>query len=457
MAVAQQGERPYLAFMPNPTPVRSAIILPSENQTREFDAKLLQACVLAERGHMVVVGARHAIHNAIADFAPGIYVAKDFRKPSERILALIAGLGHSIVAWDEEGLVQPLPALYYQRRYSQKSIAHVQHCFAWGPANRRLMEGAPHWPALPIHNTGNPRLDLLRPELRGFHAPEVARLQKAYGRFVLFDTNFASFNPAVSSVAPILAGQGSDVSPYLAGRKRLFERWKKLVPALAKAIAPVKLIIRPHPAESHAVWQNLAQHAANIEVVHSGSALAWILAAEAMLHSGCTTGLEAYFMGKPAISFRPEALVPLAHDLPDSLSVIVETEAALISTVQDVIAGETDLKGRADQDALADDAAFARCGPLAVDLIAEKLGALTPSGHRQLLSIAKARFRQLEKWTTGLNPRHKTSDAVNALRYPGVTLQEAQDKLQLFASVLGRFDGVHIRPLKPHIFVVQKR
>jgi len=46
---------------------------------------------------------------------------------------------------------------------------------------------------------------------------------------------------------------------------------------------------------------------------------------------------------------------------------------------------------------------------------------------------------------------------VNALRYPGVTLQEAQDKLQLFASVLGRFDGVHIRPLKPHIFVVQKR
>jgi surface carbohydrate biosynthesis protein len=395
-------------------------------------------------------------HNAIADFEPGIYVAKDFRKPSERILSLIAGLGHNIVAWDEEGLVQPLPELYYQRRYTLNAINHVECCFAWGPANRRLLEAAPQWPGLPIHNTGNPRLDLLRPELRGFHGPEVAKLRETYGRFVLFDTNFASFNPAVTSVAPVLAGSGAAVTPYLAGRGRLFERWKKLVPDLARAIAPVKLVIRPHPAESHAVWNTLASGNDNIVVVHAGSALAWILAAEVMVHSGCTTGLEAYFMRRPAVSFRPEALVPLAQDLPDSLSIRTETEADLIDLIKRVIAGEAPPQPTQQQEALADDAAFARNGALAVDLIADVLADLKPSGLRLVSSVAKARLRQIEKWFTGLNPKHKTSRAVNALRYPGVPLADVSEKAQLLSHVLGRFKGVTVQHIQRDIFTVQK-
>ena len=307
----------------------SSIILPSENQTREFDAKLLLACILAERGHQVVIGARHAIHNAIADFPAGIYMAKDFRKPSERILALIAGLGHTLWRGMKKVWCSPCPNFITHAATRETPLPMCVTSSPGGRPNRRLMQGAPQWPDLPIHDTGNPRLDLLRPELRGFHADEVARLRQTHGRFVLFDTNFASFNPAVTSVAPVLADTGGALSPYLQGRKRLFERWKALVPQLAEAMAPAKLIIRPHPAEAHLTWKKIAEKHNNIVVVHEGSALAWILAADAMVHSGCTTGLEAFFMGQMPISFRPESLVPLEQDLPDSLSLIAEDEPSL--------------------------------------------------------------------------------------------------------------------------------
>ena len=440
--------------MSQPANQRSLIILPSENQTREFDAKLLLACALAERGHEVIVGARHDIHNRIADFPPGVYVAKDFRKPSERILPLIAGLGHRIVAWDEEGLVQPIPRLYYERRYSLEALASVEACFAWGPANRLLMERAPNWPKLPIHDTGNPRLDLLRPELRGFHHANIMRLKSQHGRFILFDSNFASFNPALPHAAPVLFEKGGTLSPFLQGRLRLFARWQKLIPQLAKAIAPIKIIVRPHPAESHEIWREIAKPASNIVVAHEGSALAWILASEVMLHSGCTTGLEAAFMGHPVLAFWPEDLTELAADLPDSLSVVLKSEEALVAKVQAVVAGRVVFCATPAQQAVAENAAFALKGPLASDRIAAILTEMQPHGGRTRIAVAKARLRQVEKWLTGLNSRHKTSAKANAMRYPGISHSEVEEKIAAFRHSLRRFDNVKSQPVGRQIYRV---
>ncbi len=47
--------------------------------------------------------------------------------------------------------------------------------------------------------TGNPRFDLLRPELRDYYAPEAARLKKRYGPYLLVNTNFADSNHYMGS------------------------------------------------------------------------------------------------------------------------------------------------------------------------------------------------------------------------------------------------------------------
>jgi surface carbohydrate biosynthesis protein len=435
----------------------NSIILPSENQTREFDGKLLLACVLAEKGYDVVVGARHEIHNHIARFPRSIYVAKDFRKPSERILKIIEDLGHCILAWDEEGLVQPKAELYYQRRYTQTAISHVREVFAWGPANERLMLGAPQWPDIHIHRTGNPRIDLLRPELRDFHKEAVATINANYGRFVLFDSNFASFNPAVKSAAPVMGQQNGIQSPYIESRRQLFERWKKLLPDVAKAILPARLVIRPHPAEDHAVWHELAQGADNMDVVHQGSALPWILAADIMLHSGCTTGIEAYVMGRASISFQPDDTV---FDVPDALSVTAKSESEVIEQVTAAMAGEI-LHFSDNHEAVAENTLYALQGPLAVDRIAEILEQLSKSaggfGNRQRSGALSAQLRHLQKRLTALLPKHKTSKANNRSRYPGVTLLETRAKIESLHNVTKRFPKLEVYCIAEQIYRISNK
>ena len=78
------------------------LIIPSETKSREFEPKLLLACMAASAGYPVIVGSRIHIHNAIARLPRGIYFAKDIARSSTRVFKILKKLGFSIVAWDEE-------------------------------------------------------------------------------------------------------------------------------------------------------------------------------------------------------------------------------------------------------------------------------------------------------------------------------------------------------------------
>jgi surface carbohydrate biosynthesis protein len=434
-----------------------AVILPSENQVREFDAKLLLACVLAERGLRVFVGARHEIHNRIASFPPSVYVAKDFRKQSERILAIVSRLGHGIVAWDEEGFVQPVPELYYSRRFSPVAASFVDTFFAWGEIDARLLSRAPLAVTDRIKVTGNPRLDLLRPELRRFHESAVAAIRQRFPRFVLFNSNFGSLNPQVKA-SRLDVGPMADVARrFWEQRQAAFNAFQEVLPRLAKAIAPVQLVIRPHPAERHALWADLVKDAGNAHVIHEGASLLWILAAAVTFHSGCTTGIEAFLLGKSPIALVPAGVAEDAITLPDVLSERVVDASQLVALIQQRLAGQTPPAPHNGQLAAIGEAAAALFGPLAADRIADIILDLTEQKHspnRRLRAVWQARVRQLEKHLTGLVPGHKTATAANLHRFPGLTLAEVQSRVAQLQDALDRFAGVAAAQRAPNVFEV---
>ena len=47
---------------------------------------------------------------------------------------------------------------------------------------------------IPVEAVGNPRFDLLRPELRSYFADDVADLRHRYGRYILVNSNFGRLN-----------------------------------------------------------------------------------------------------------------------------------------------------------------------------------------------------------------------------------------------------------------------
>ena len=56
--------------MPSAKPL---LVMPVENLVRELDAKLLLACVAAERGFSCVMGSRTEVDFCVGRLPPGIY------------------------------------------------------------------------------------------------------------------------------------------------------------------------------------------------------------------------------------------------------------------------------------------------------------------------------------------------------------------------------------------------
>ena len=166
--------------------MKNSLIIPVENQVREFDPKLLLACIAARRGFSAMIGSRWEIDNRIASFPRSVYLSKSMTARGGKMLQIMHKIGHEVVAWDEEALVHLPPETFFSRRISPAGIKHVSHLFAWGQDNADLWRQYPSLsPKTPIHTTGNPRGDMLRPEMRGFYAKEVKELRSSYGDFIL--------------------------------------------------------------------------------------------------------------------------------------------------------------------------------------------------------------------------------------------------------------------------------
>ena len=171
------------------------LLIPVENQVREFDAKLLLAFIAAKRGFSSVIGSRREMEFRIASFPRSLYLSKSMTIRSALLFKVAHKVGHHIVAWDEEALVHLPPETYFSDRLSPASIRYVSHLLAWGQGNANLWRQYPNLPSgIPIHLTGNPRVDMLRPEMRPFFAEDVEKIRKSCGNFILVNTNFNHVN-----------------------------------------------------------------------------------------------------------------------------------------------------------------------------------------------------------------------------------------------------------------------
>jgi len=453
---------------PNVRPV----IIPSEIQAREFDAKLLLACYLAEAGVQVYVGARHEIHANIHQIPPSLYVAKDFRKPSVKIFGIMDRLGHRIVAWDEEGLLTFNPDIYYIRRVAQKSISLVREFYAWGAPSKTLIEQAPDFPGVPVHITGNPRIDLLRPELREFHAAEVADLRERYGAYILINTNFGVVNHVLPSQVvqlgkpdPMLGHKPiAGLEDFWRHRGELFQVFLELLPRIARKFPGHTIILRPHPTENQTVWKKAAKGHDNVHVIHEGPVLPWLMAAGILIQNGCTTGMESFLLDRPSIMYEPKEITPTTALLSDALSHRINGEDELFERVASVLESGEPLPQSTDMWDALDAVLTATRGPLASeriaghirDILATMPDEAPPPPSARLSGQIQSRRRKLGKSIAGLKPEHKSGKKHNQHRYPGLALDQVSAKIASLSQALGRFDGVIAKPVHGQIFRIEK-
>ncbi|HEX2890169.1 surface carbohydrate biosynthesis protein [Vineibacter terrae] len=450
-----------------------SVILPSETQSREFDGKLLLACYLAERGLETYVGSRVDIHMRIASLPRSVYIAKDFRVSSARMFDILQGLGNPIMAWDEEAILFYNAREFHERRVHPGTFERVEAFFAWGPQNKEFIATAPAYHGAPIHDTGNPRIDLMRPELRAFFDPEVEALRARFGRFILINTNFGKLNHFVGKYTVRPGGRdasvGGVITPFMEGawqhRYGIFQAFQEMLPRLASVFPDLQIIVRPHPSENHDTWRQAAGGMSNIHVLHEGNVYGWLRGCVAMIHNGCTTGLEGFLLDAPVVSYRP--LVSEEYDL--HLANDVSWEAydfdSLVATVRELADGRRrSLQDRSRLD-VAGKFLSALDGPLAAERIADHVTAFTapalsrplPTAAERVRARARAAWRASKKRINALRPGHKNSRAYNRHRFPGIAVPEVETRIRRFGQLLGRFDGVIVEPVSQNIFRVRQR
>jgi surface carbohydrate biosynthesis protein len=452
------------------------LLIPIENQVRELDPKLLLAVCAANAGIKSYIGYRTEMDIIISKFPRSIYLAKSFTQRSDKMFRILSKLGHTICAWDEEALVHYPPDIYFKRRLSPIAASYVSHLFACGQENEDLFRQYPSLPkTLPIYKVGNPRLDMLRKQFEYYYDDEIANIKQKHGKFILLNTNFGNVNAHLpihnlfttkdenghyKDMGRGATGMGREFSEGRAKFKQtIYEHFLSLISYLSNNFKHTKIIIRPHPVENKDVYFNLAAKHSNVEVVQEGNVIPWIRAATALIHSGCTTGIEAYLSNKPAIAYVPltdprygyDAIIPdqLSHQCTNHAQVAKMLTLYLNDTPPTLDSSVLKKYIEFDTDKLS-------CSNI-IEVIEKILSTPPPENsftdnmHGKLLATK----RRLIKRIKGMSANSKYHHSYQQVRFPTLNQQQLQSKVDRFAQIINTDNPVVIKQISPHIFLVQ--
>lgn len=225
--------------------------------------------------------------------------------------------GHLVAATDEESLVCT-DAAGFLEIFSECASENCDLFFAQSEVQQKIVEQ--RFPALrgKVQAVGNARVDFLSGACRSVLLDETHQLKKAYGSYILFNTNFGQVNsiwPDFKSVVSIAANAGLfdstdpvSIAQYKAKLDWEMRNKEEITEMIRWAIANLhdkNIVLRPHPGEDVSHWKNLLGESERLRIIPRSNPLPWILGAELMIHTSCTTGLEATLMDKPVVNLVP--------------------------------------------------------------------------------------------------------------------------------------------------------
>ncbi len=439
---------------------RRWLILPIETKARELLGKLLLACYAAERGWGVIIGSKGATNGNQNLLPRGTFVEKSLAG-----IAAIISVGHRASAWHEEGLVYVNTA-DYSRRLIAQSFDAIDYFFAWGNKEAEDALAVMKRGKEKIIISGNPRFDLLRPEFRHVFYPSAQRIRERYGKIILVNTKFVTFNSAnpkarrnpvayLKAIGRIKNEEQEKIFHRIIQlQKKVFPCFLEMFPVLSRRFKEHTIVIRPHPSESEAPWIEAAKRLSNVKVVYEGNVNEWILASDVVVHSNCTTGVEAFLLGKPAISYRPFKDEGAEFKLPNEASFQAENENELMEMINYFISDNANSKNY-DQKRL-EQLNFVKQyianidGKPACETIMDTLDKLElplSEGHFPVMrgGIVKYYLRKIKKRLS--HTRRK---------FPGINLSEMDQALSELKKVSGRFSDIKIAQVDIDGFCVYK-
>jgi hypothetical protein len=170
------------------------------------------------------------------------------------------------------------------------------------------------------------------------------------------------------------------------------------------------------------------------------------MATRAVIHNGCTTGVEAYVTGTPAISYR--ASINETYDngfygLPNLMSHQCFTFEELQDMLQKILKGEIGAADGDERQRLIEHHLAGKTGPLACERMVDVLDKINTN-----MPIERSTSKRTQRWlvTRGLHlakniksklPGSHNRPEFQRHRYPGISAEAFREKLLQFQRLLG--------------------
>lgn len=458
-----------------PISERRWLLLPVETKARELTAKTLLACVAAERGWGAIVGKKNTVRGKQERLPRGAFIEKSISPGRIADIEKANQCGNRVTSWCEEGLLYLNREGYSQGRLEPQSYEAIDYFFAWG--KQQADDVAKSVGAIEkIVLSGNPRFDLLRPELRGIFAQAADEIKKRHGKIILITSRFSDVNINLNipdfDYVSWLCSEGKITSKeqealtrrFIQLNEKLFSSFLELMPALAKTFIDHVIVIRPHPSENHEPWIEKTKNLSNVKVIYEGSINEWSLAADVVISNNCTTGVEAFLLDRPVISYRPIKDDGVEFELVDQVSYPAATEEEVLALVHRFVNDKDGVFGE-ERDRQRE---FARKyianidGNLACETIMDTMdkldlpvvGGQFPLNTNFKKLIGRKAKNLEQKIKHSLNNKSDNTIFYNQQKFPGVKLGEMKYLVDEFRRVTGRFLDLHVIPVDENTFCI---
>lgn len=277
-------------------------ILPIETAVRELDYKLALALKLVDRGHRVFIGSKSKISYLLECFKDFNFLDKGYHiGVSEDLHNRIYNLSGEIFSLDEEGAVDFENNTSLKNRYSENCFKYPKKVFFWGLEQKNKYTKDLNKSII----SGHPRFHMLDKKYDILYLEEKNKLMKKYGNFILVNTNM-SFGNNIRGTDFVIKNYNERFKDI----KKIIDQDLKKIIEICNSIKSLskkgyKVVIRPHPEESHFIYKQKLKNFSNIHINNDGGVVPWLMAASNIIHTDCTTAIEASWLGKMPISILP--------------------------------------------------------------------------------------------------------------------------------------------------------
>jgi surface carbohydrate biosynthesis protein len=425
------------------------LYMPMEIASRELDSRLLIVLFACREGIEVVTGQKWLLQKNAGQMPSGIWIFKTVTPGDANQMLRIRALGHRISAIDEEmpGLGEGAGRL---RWVDKRSVAASEAIFCLGSRHIQAMTDKFPNCSHKLVETGNPRWDFLRPELRAIYDHDANAIREKYGKSILVNTNIGLMNSAKNTADALIKSLTSDgrinlgdpVDREFIDSLKIFEAANfaaaiPLVRRLRDEFPDHNVILRPHPTEKIEPYQDALTGESRILIVREGPAAAWLAACDVLVHTSCTTATEAFALGRPSVCFQTVPSMLHTHFLSGALSNIATSEDGVIAIVRQILDGKWDRSNEPQQRAYFEKFFAAQHGAFAAQRIASFMAKALAHGDAKASGEAQ--------WKPGALFRQTWYPSKFQQRiFPKLTEAQVIDRLQLIAKIVGIGDVPHV-------------